>query len=458
MNVIYKKPFLESLDKKPFTEQLPPPFLTHEEPTKLKIPDEIRPQAMYIAGNPGYGKSSLIQNLVISDIKAGYGVCVIDPSGTLIRKQHGNGGIIDWIPENRIDDVIYFNTSDSIKSIDFFSYHKDDRDERTVLLDELVAIFKLENAPRAKPLLWKTINILLSANENGGNYTFTDIQTFIENPTKQREILKLAKMEWLNFPKSGDFEAITTRLIRFADDPVMKQILSSPNPDINLWDIMQNNKILLVDLKDTETDLFLGSLIVAKLQQATFRRRILPEAEHKRFFLYVDEFHAITPSSAEHFEKMLTRARKYNLCLTFANPLPDDLPSEIMRKLPSVAVKILFNLNASNASIFKDQMTPHVSVRGELREVKTANYLNNFPKFAAICIQPHQYPTLVTTPKFLPPNPASSAKKILIRTGDKSAVNDTASALMLEHDAPTTTDNADTPTHLLPNRPKKAGS
>jgi hypothetical protein len=78
-------------------------------------------------------------------------------------------------------------------------------------------------------------------------------------------------------------------------------------PDINLWDIMQNNKILLVDLKDTESDLFLGSLIIAKLQQATFRRRILPEAEYKRFFLYVDEFHAITPSSGEHFEKMLMR-------------------------------------------------------------------------------------------------------------------------------------------------------
>ncbi len=421
--MIYKKPYLESLDKKPFlTEQAAEPYLKFDEPVDLLIPDELRARAMYIAGNPGYGKSSLIQNLVVRDIHEGYGVCVIDPSGTLIRKRQGDSGIIDWIPKERIDDVIYFNTSDALKSIDFFSCHDDE--ERTVLLDELVALFKLENAPRAKPLLWKIINTLLEANEHGGKHTFTDIQTFIEDAEQRNAILKQAGMAWPNFPnKYGDFDAITTRLIRFADDKVMKSVLSSSTPDINLWDIMQGNKILLVDLKDTETDLFLGSLIVAKLQQATFRRRILPENEYKPFFLYVDEFHAITPSSAEHFEKMLTRARKYNLCLTFANPLPDDLPAEIMRKLPSVAVKILFNLNASNVSIFKDQLTPHVSMGGVVNEVKTFNYLNDLPKFTAICIQPHQVPTLVETPKYLPSNPDTYAQSILKRKTEPSSCN-----------------------------------
>lgn len=449
-----KKPFTESLDRKPFlAERTPEPFITHEQPRRLKIPDDIRPQAMYIAGNPGYGKSSLIQNLVVSDINAGYGVCVIDPSGTLIRKQQGNSGIIDWIPEHRLQDVTYFNTSDAIKSIDFFSYHQGDRDERTVLLDELVAIFKLENAPRAKPLLWKVINILLTANEKGGHYTFTDIQTFIENPAKQKEILQRAKMEWPNFPKYGEFEAITTRLIRFADDEVFKQVLSSPNPEINLWDIMQNNKILLVDLKDTEADLFLGSLIIAKIQQATFRRRILPESEYRRFFLYVDEFHAITSSSAEHFEKMLTRARKYNLCLTFANPLPDDLPSEIMRKLPSVATKILFNLNASNVSIFKDQLTPKVAVNDRILELDGVTYLNDFPKFMAVCLQPHHPPTVVCTPKFLPPNPATCAKRILKRAAVDS--DSLPACPVVESDR--AGGNASDPA-FLPKRPQKADS
>jgi hypothetical protein len=414
MTLTHKKPFLESIGKRPFLEgYAPPAFLTHEEKTrKLMIPDDIRPQAMYIAGNPGYGKSSLIQNLVISDMRAGYGVCVIDPSGDLIRKRDASDAIIDWIPENRLDDVIYFNTSDSVKSFDFFSYHDDD--ERRVLIDELTAIFKLENAPRAKPLLKKIIGILFAANRNGGTYTFLDIQTFIENEAKQREILRRAKIEW-HVPKPIEFDAITTRLIPFTEDPVLKVIVASEKPEINIWDIMQNNKILLVDLQDTETDHFIGALITAQIQQATFRRRILRKEDRKLFFLYVDEFHAITPSGGEHFATILTRARKYNLCLTFANPLPDDLPAEIMRKLPSVAVKILFNLNASNASVFKDQLVPYVSMEGELQEPETFNYLNSLRKFTAVCVQPHQYPTLVTTPRFLPPNPASCAHRLLKR-------------------------------------------
>ena len=77
-----------------------------------------------------------------------------------------------------------------------------------------------------------------------------------------------------NFPKAGDFEAITSRFIQFTNDAVLRKVFASPNPEINLWDVMQENKILLVDLADTETDNFIASLIVAGIQQATFRRRI----------------------------------------------------------------------------------------------------------------------------------------------------------------------------------------
>jgi hypothetical protein len=285
--MIRKGPFLYSDDKKPVFSDRTEPFAEFETPSELLIPDELRPQAMYIAGNPGYGKSSLIQNMVLSDIAAGHGVCVVDPSGTLIRKAEEQSGIIDWIPERRIRDVIYFNTTDCVRSFDFFSYQNDE--DKTVLLDELVALFKLENAPRAKPLLWKILNILLIANHNGGDYVFTDIQTFVEDPTKQREMLKKAGLEWSPVPKPSEFEAVTTRLIPFADDKVMRKVIASAKPEINIWDVMQGNKILLVDLNDTERDYFIGSLIIAKIQQATFRRRIIPEKLLKPFFLYVDE-------------------------------------------------------------------------------------------------------------------------------------------------------------------------
>ncbi len=442
-------PFVQRMKQIPFIE----PEESGPSPQTILIPDSIRPQGLYIAGNPGYGKSSLIQNLVLSDISAGYGVCVIDPSGELISRVGSTDGIIDWIPESRIEDVIYFNTSSHVRSIDFLSYH--DSDERRVLLDELVAIFKLENAPRARPLLRKVLGLLLTANTNGGSYTFLDIQTFIEDEDKREEILKQAKSEWYNFPKPSEFEAVTTRLIPFAEDPILRQIVTSSAPAINLWDIMQNNKILLVDLQDTETDHFIGSLITAKIQQATFRRRFIPKSEQKLFFLYVDEFHAITPSSGEQFEKMLTRARKYNLCLTLANPYPDDLPADIQRKLPGIATKILFQLDQTNSLIFKHQLA-----RKELCELgqDVPAVLAAQQKFQAVCIRPESYPIFVPTPRFLPPNPASCAERIKKRTGDDGTGNTAANVVPSKQDAPSTSKgNASDPT-FSPKRPKKTGS
>lgn len=414
--MIYKKPYLASLEKQPFlTEKALEPYLEFDKPEEILIPDGLRPQGLYIAGNPGYGKSSLIQNLVLSDIEAGYGVCVIDPSGDLIRPVGSQNGIIDWIPESRAGDVIYFNTSDHARSIEFFSYR--DPEERRVLLDELVALFKLENAPRAKPYLTKIISILFDANDNKDTppekkCTFLDIQSFIEDTKRRKDILGYANQQWVNFPKPSEFEAITSRFIQFTNDAVLRKVFASPNPEINLWDVMQENKILLVDLSEGETDNFIASLIVAGIQQATFRRRIIRREERKPFFLYIDECHVIVPSNGKHFESMLTRARKYNLCLTLANPYPDDLPSEIQKKLPGIDTKILFRLDESNALPFRHQLKIYSYEQERYLPVSA----NGLPKFSAIVLTPDGKPTVVQTPSFLSPNPASSAESILNRT------------------------------------------
>lgn len=415
----YKPPFIPGGSKAPFLDDVAPPFTVEREPflshlppnppheplhsrNSHFLPDAERSKGVYIAGNPGSGKSSLIQNLVLRDIHAGYGVCVIDPSGDLIRKVDSQDAIIDWIPESCLDRVTYFNTSDCVKSLDLFSYH--DMDERRVMIDELVAIFKLDNAPKAKPLLAKIINTLLDANKKTGfqKYTFLDIQTFIDDGDKRAEIAAEAGTTFFQLtPK--DLETITWRLLPFMTDPVLRRIVSSQTPEINLWDCMEGRKILLVDLNDTEIDYFIGSLIVAKLQQAAFRRRSIVKTARdcNPYFLYVDEFHAIAAMSGEHFNKMLTRGRKYNVCLTFANPYPDDdeIPTSIQRKLPGVATKLLFNLDDSHSRIFRAQLYP----------IETLNYLK---PFTAALIRQGKGTALIDTPRYLPPNPASFAQNI----------------------------------------------
>lgn len=417
--MIYKPPYTPEGSKAPFLDNVAPPFtierepfLSHTPPNPPReplrsenshfLPDSERSKGLYIAGNPGSGKSSLIQNLVLRDIYAGYGVCVIDPSGDLIRKVDSQDAIVDWIPESRLKDVIYFNTSNCVRSIDLFSYH--DLDERRVMIDELVAMFKLDNAPKAKPLLRRVLSIMLTANANAKRlkYTFYDLKTFIEDNNYREKVANEAGTTFYNL-QVKDFEAILWRFLPFDDDPVLRQIISSHEPEMNIWDIIQNGKILLVDLNDTETDYFIGSLIVAKIQQATFRRRTIPKAyrDHHPFFVYVDEFHAIAATSGEHFNKMLTRGRKYNVCLTFANPYPDDdeIPSSLQRKLPGVATKFLFNLDDSHSRIFRAQLYP----------IETLNYLK---PFTAALIRQGKETALIDTPRYLPPNPDSSAQII----------------------------------------------
>lgn len=147
----------------------------------LHLDGKSRRLGTYIAGNPGYGKSSLIQDLALKDIRAGRGVCVIDPTGDLLER------LIAHIPRERARDTIYFDTDDPIP-IDFFSYRNPP--ERQVLSDQLLDIFDLENAPVSEPNLEKILATLFDANENPAmsdpaneedRCTFLDVRNFITN-------------------------------------------------------------------------------------------------------------------------------------------------------------------------------------------------------------------------------------------------------------------------------------
>jgi len=353
---------------------------------KLVFPAALRPHGLYIAGNPGSGKTSLIQDLALRDIKAGRGVCVIDPTGDLVDR------LVNWVPKSRVNDTIFFDSSDPVP-IDFFSYHNNE-DERQVLTDSLVAIFDLENAPRARPYLRKILGTLFDFNDAGGQATFLDILRFIESETYRKEIWKkVPQREWKFFPKPIEFEAISVRMITFQESKSLRTIFGAQSPKLNIWDIMQEKKVFLVNLKDTPTDLFLGSLICAKFQQATFRRRELKEAERKPYYLYIDECNTIMKYAAQEFDAMLLRARKYKLCLTMTNQIPSKLPTEIQDSLGTIGSLVLFNLDTKDGRIFKDKLNYYspetlvnlepfhaiARVGNQVNRVKTATYLGFSP-------------------------------------------------------------------------------
>jgi hypothetical protein len=316
--------------------------------TTISIPDKARNLHVYIAGLSGYGKSSLIHQMALHDIKRGWGVCVIDPTGDLVNN------LLNWIPKSRVEDTILLDTEHPVP-IDFFSYNEPK--EREILTDNLLGIFNLENAPRARPLLRKVLGTLFDANEgsipSGRRATFLDILRFIEQPTRRNELLSYCpgrKSEWEDFPRAAEFEAITTRMIPFFESPLLRTIFGSPAPKLNIRDAMEEGKVILVTVDINETDRLFASLVIGKIQQAAFLRRNLPHSERKLFCLYVDEFENFaTPT----FDIILSQARKYELGLTISHQQSSQLDSKIRDRLWNASTMILFRMDPKDAAQFK---------------------------------------------------------------------------------------------------------
>ena len=163
--------------------------------------------------------------------------------------------------------------------------------------------------------------------------------------------------------KLTEYYTITERLSKFEESPTLRRALNGAlGVGINIWDVMQNKKILLINLHQSTTDYFLASLIVSKIQQAIFGRDFIPKEDRIPFYAYVDECDRVMKFCAEDFGEFLIRARKFNLCLTMANPIPGDLPAEFRRKFGAIGALIFFNLDRKDSKEFADRISPWESL------------------------------------------------------------------------------------------------
>jgi hypothetical protein len=306
--------------------------------------------------------------MILNDIMHNRAVCVIDPSGDLIGNFHqlktGEplGCLLSYLPQSRIKDVVYFDTSMPV-ALDFFSCK--DAIEKKELIGEIVDIFDLEGAPVAKPFLMKLLYTLLEAKDNACECSFLDISRMLTNPKRMEHILSACSEErrqeyppHARLPQSDTINAIVSRMIPFVESPNFRTILGSTSGGINIGDMMEGNKIFLVNLDESKEDLFIGSLIASKLQLATFRRRDILFRRRVPYYLYIDECDIILKYAKEKFNEILLRARKYKLCMTIANPVPSDLPPSIQRKFGIIRNKVIFNLNEKDAHIFQSELLP----------------------------------------------------------------------------------------------------
>lgn len=328
-----------------------------------EIPYPIRDRHIHILGKTGYGKTTVLARGARNDIKNGEGVCVIDPKG-------GIGGIAEilsrFIPEKYEEKCIWLDIDDPIP-IDVMSCTPGS--EEAVVKDLTYILCRGDlNFAQAPDLSTNIENLLytfLNANQHKRipdehRCTFMDIYRFFREPDRQRQILDyvtdpslLADWDKEHFPKPTDRHRIMTRINEFAKSATMRTILGEPRPRLNLEDVIENRKILLVTAPEGHpASSFFGSLLVSKIQHAAFskKRTAIPEDERTPFFLFIDEFETFRAS--KDFSKMLKMARSFKLCLTLANLQLDELDAEVRSALRIISNFILVKIDPEDEARF----------------------------------------------------------------------------------------------------------
>lgn len=295
----------------------------------VKMKRDDRRRHVYVIGKSGVGKSNLIINLAVQDIRAGEGVCVIDPHGDLIED------ILQHVPPERADDVIIFDPSDMDRPMGLNMLEADTPEERDFAVQEMIAIFyKLFPPEMIGPMFEHNMrNVMLTLMEDEAYpgtiadiprmFTDTDFQKYkvskVTDPVVrafwEKEMAKTS-----DFHKSEMLGYLISKVGRFVENRMMRNIIGQSRSGFDFKKVMNERKILLVNLAKGKTgevnSALLGLIIVSKLQMAALSRASLPPEQRHDFYLYIDEFqNFITDSVAT----ILSEARKYRLNLIIAH-------------------------------------------------------------------------------------------------------------------------------------------
>lgn len=323
------------------------------------LPLSGRDRHLYMVGKSGSGKSTLLFNIARQDIERGEGVCVIDPHGDLAED------LLHYIPENRIADTIYFNAAETKYPIGLNILNAQNEEEIGLLADDLLVTFRRLSdswGERMENLLRFTIHTLLRMEDA----TFLDIQNILQDPTFRAEALKQIKEKsilafWqFQFPQLAKDagQPILNRMSKFALSTPLSLILSQAEATLNFYDVIQNKKVLLVNLAKgkigEDNAKLLGSIIVSQLQLSIMRRANLAKELRAPYYLYVDEFQNFTTSA---FQTILSEARKYQLCLTLAHQYISQLDDQTKHAiLGNVGTITVFPLGEKDASSLKYEL------------------------------------------------------------------------------------------------------
>jgi len=337
----------------------------------IYLKDDDRRRHFYIIGQTGTGKSELAKFLAIQDIKNGKGVAFIDPHGSAVHD------ILLQIPEERKDDVIYFNPGDDQFPVGLNILDVKTKKEGNLVVNSFIELLYKLYDPQHQgivgPQLERAVrNAMLTVMEAVEGGTMIEVMRLILDEKYQKETVAkvkdpVVKQYWTEemantqaFHKSEKTGYFVSKFDRFATEMVIRNIVGQPKSSFDFGQVMKEKKILLVDLNKgaigEENSKFLGLLIVPKILAAAFNRALSGD-EFDDFYLYVDEFQNF---STPDFVTILSEARKYKLNLIVANQFLSQMTEDIKNAIfGNVGTMASFRVGPDDAKYMASQFEPH---------------------------------------------------------------------------------------------------
>lgn len=346
---------------------------------KFGIKKDDRRRHFYAIGKTGMGKSNMMENMAIQDIQRGHGLAYVDPHG------EGADKLLDFVPKDRIKDVVFFNPADLDYPIAFNVMEKVDFKYRHLVASGLMGVFK-----KVWPDVWSArmeyiLNNSILALLEYPDSTLLGINRMLADPEYRAEVVSKIKdpivksfwvTEYARYTQRYEIEAtaaIQNKVGQFISNALIRNIIGQTKSTINMRKIMDEGKILILDLSkgrigEDNSRLF-GALLITKLQLAAMSRIDIPEGQRKDFYLYVDEFQNF---ATESFANILSEARKYRLCLIMGHQYISQM-DEIVRDavFGNIGTLSVFRVGAEDAEFLEKEFSPQF----------TAEDLVNLPKY-----------------------------------------------------------------------------
>ena len=333
---------------------------------KFGIKTDDRRRHMYVIGKTGMGKSTLLENMIMEDIRAGRGVAVVDPHGDTAEK------IIQFIPDDRLEDMIYFNPSDTDHPIAFNILEQVDPHYKHLVASGLIGVFQKLWADSWGPRLEYILrNAILAVLDYPGS-TLLSVTRVLSDKAFRKKVIEniqdpVVKAFWVKeFAGYADkFAAeavapIQNKVGQFLSSSLIRNIVGQSKSSINLREIMDEKKILILNLSKgrigEDNAQLLGAMMITKLQLAAMSRVEMPEAERQDFYLHVDEFQNFATDS---FANILSEARKYRLNLIMGHQYIEQLSEKVAAAVfGNVGTLVVFRVGAIDAEVLVKEFTP----------------------------------------------------------------------------------------------------